>query len=225
MRNKFEMEFAKPYNYILRIQNGEFELMGELWKSLKPFTNRIARKYIYESKGTRNYDHNDIISACYFALCRTLKNCPLDKLGSEENRLKFASYYIQAIKGETSYLRGTKKRDINNETKSLNCKISPDESDSDERGDLIEDQYASRALREVEHRVYLAELRLAFKKLDRYLTSDERYVIHAEFYQRRSTYQIACELNCSEFRILTLRNKAFAKYRKQYEDVNLRDFL
>lgn len=208
--------FGKQQEYIKRIQAGERELIPELWEMLRPLTNKIINRYVFNSQGTRHYEYDDLLDLSYIAL-----NDALESYDREKGA--FSGYYFMHIQSATAHLRGRRKRrDINHETVSLSTPLNDD--DDTELADMIEDPDATAQLENTEHRLYLQQLRDAFAKLERRLTQQERYVIHERYYHCRSTDSIARELNLTGSQIKTIEYSAIRKYRQKKEGIDLRQF-
>ena len=203
--------------YIRRIGAGERELIPELWELLQPLTRKFISRYIFPEMGNRLYEFDDLLDLSYFALIAALD-------GYDSSKGAFSTYYFIQVQRVTAELRGTRKRhDINRDTVSLNLPLD-DTADADTLLDMLEDKTAAEPFDDAERRAYLEELHAAFVKLDERLTDQERQVIHARYYERRTLEEIGQELALSKERIRSIEVSAIRKYRRYQYTVNLEAF-
>ena len=213
--NQVEMQEKQQF-YIQKVQSGERDLIPELWELLRPLTNKFINKYLFSWKGTRHYEYDDLLDLSYIALCAALD-------GYNSRKGAFSAYYFLHIQRATAELRGTRKRhDVNRDTVSLNISLLEDEEV--ELLDALEDDAATETLAEIERRVYLEQLKAAFAKSDRYLTDQERQVIHACFYEQKTRREVCQRLGLSDWQIRNIAASAMNKYLQPHEDVDLRMF-
>ena len=207
----------RQQEYIQRIQAGERELIPELWELLQPLTRKFISRYIFPEMGNRLYEFDDLLSLSYFAIIDAVD-------GYDSSKGAFSTYYFIQVKRATAELRGTRKRhDIHRNTVSLNSPLD-DTADADTLIDTLEDQRAAEPFDDVERRAYLEELHAAFVKLNEKLTDQERQVIHARYYERRTLEEIGLEMHLSMERIRHIEGEAIRKYRRYQYTVNLKAF-
>ncbi len=203
--------------YIRRIQAGERELIPELWILLQPLTRKFISRYIFPEQGNRLYEFDDLLDLSYFALIDALD-------GYDSSKGAFSTYYFIQVQRVTAELRGTRKRhDINRDTVSLNLPLD-DTADADTLLDMLEDKTAAEPFDDAERCAYLEELHAAFVKLNEKLTDQERQVIHARYYERRTLEEIGLEMHLSMERIRHIEGEAIRKYRRYQYTVNLKAF-
>ena len=203
--------------YIRRIQAGERELIPELWILLQPLTRKFISRYIFPEQGNRLYEFDDLLDLSYFALIDALD-------GYDSSKGAFSTYYFIQVQRVTAELRGTRKRhDINRDTVSLNLPLD-DTADADTLLDMLEDKTAAEPFDDAERCAYLEELHAAFVKLNEKLTDQERRVIQARYYERRTLEDIGLEMHLSMERIRHIEGEAIRKYRRYQYTVNLKAF-
>lgn len=203
--------------YIRHIQAGERGLIPELWELLQPLTRKFISRYIFPEQGNRLYEFDDLLDLSYFALIAALE-------GYDSSKGAFSTYCFMCVQRATAALRGTlKTHDINRDTVSLNLPLD-DTADAISLIDTLEDKTAAEPFDDAERRVYLEELHAAFVKLDEKLTDQERQVIHARYYERRTLEEIGQELTLSKERIRSIEVSAIRKYRRYQYTVNLEAF-
>lgn len=207
----------RQQEYIRRIRAGERELIPELWELLQPLTRKFISRYIFPEQGNRHYEFDDLLDLSYFALIDALD-------GYDSSKGAFSTYYFIQVQRVTAELRGTRKRhDVNRDTVSLNLPLD-DTADADTLLDTLEDKTAAEPFDDAERRAYLEELHAAFVKLDERLTDQERRVIQARYYERRTLEDIGLEMHLSMERIRHIEGEAIRKYRRYQYTVNLKAF-
>lgn len=208
---------GQQQEYIRRIQAGERGLIPDLWELLQPLTRKFISRYIFPEMGNRHYEFDDLLDLSYFALIAALD-------GYDSSKGAFSTYYFIQVQRVTAELRGTRKRhDVNRDTVSLNLPLD-DTADADTLLDTLEDKTAAEPFDDAERRAYLEELHAAFVKLDEKLTDQERQVIHARYYERRTLEETAEKMALSRERIRQIERKAINKYRYYEYTVNLEAF-
>ena len=207
----------RQQEYIRRIRAGERELISELWELLQPLTRKFISRYIFPEMGNRLYEFDDLLDLSYFALIAALD-------GYDSSKGAFSTYYFIQVQRVTAELRGTRKRhDINRNTVSLNLPLD-DTADADTLLDMLEDKNAAEPFDDAERHAYLEELHAAFVKLNEKLTDQERRVIQARYYERRTLEDIGLEMHLSMERIRHIEGEAIRKYRRYQYTVNLEAF-
>lgn len=208
--------FTKQQEYITRIQAGERNLIAELWNLLLPLTHKIINRYLFHEHGTRLYEEGDLLSLSYIALCAALD-------GYDSNKGAFSTYYYLWIQNTTADIRGTRKRhDVNRTAVSFNIPLAEDSED--ELLDLQADEAATEQIDNAERRVYIEQLRHEIEKCNAYLTEQERQVIHARYYDRRTLEETGADMGLSRERVHSIETSAMRKYRQPHKGVNLRQF-
>ncbi len=208
--------FAKQQEYITRIQAGERDLIPELWNLLLPLTHKIIKRYLFHEQGTRLYEEGDLLGCAYIALCAALD-------GYDSSKGAFSTYYYLWIQNTTADIRGARKRhDVNRAAVSLNTPLAEDSED--ELLDLQADETATEEIDSAERRVYVEQLRQEIEKCNAYLTEQERQVIHARYYDRKTLDETGADMGISRERVHSIETSAMRKYRHPHRGVNLRQF-
>ena len=174
------------------IQNGERDLMDQLWRQCYGFIRQQAIRWAKAWERRTDFDIDDLIQAGYIALCEAVK-------GFQKDRGGFISFLSFFLKTEFAKVAGCRTEAQLNEP--LNHAISldaPASSDTDNDttiGDTIPAE--DPGFDAVEESVYNQQLAALLDQAMDELPEKQRQVIEL-YYLRRFTYiRIAEILNCS----------------------------
>ncbi len=211
---------AKQSEYIERIQQGERNLITDLWELLRPLTFHYIQRYCYFAKGERLYDESDLWQESFIALLSALDYYDTAKGGS------FAVVYMQMIQNQTRKLRGLTGRDAIFAAGSLDVPLDNEGESATTRLDLIEDRAALDAYENADKLAYCSAVHEVLEEIEcEQLTDQQRRVITARYYCGLSANQTAKALGASWDEVISEERKALKVYRHPRNAARLRSFV
>lgn len=206
---------------VSRIQNGEEDLMHDLWNKVEWFVSKTARKYalLYVRSSlasTEKEAYEDIYNGCgYPALCAAVRNF-------DPERSSFLNYLSFFLRREIRAFYGISgdKRDASFNATSLNI-VNP--VYEQELINLLVDEtdYSD----EVESSILREELRGLLDAAISELTEKESEVIRRRYYNEETLESIAESLGVTKARVWNIENKAFRKIKSGHHSQQLYEHL
>lgn len=197
----------------VRIQNGEKELLGELWennyKLLYLMSNRFYNSYT-ERCISCGVELEDIQQSCYFALCEAVRAY------KQESEYKFTAYINYSFKNAVAALLngGHRRQIIDPLNKSISIDVPLSEDAETTKADLLPDDAAEQGFENAENDIYNKELHEALEKAVQIACNSREADILRLMYWDGKTYQsIADTLNISVSYVGTTHNRALRQLR------------
>lgn len=196
----------------VRIQNGEQELIAQLWEQntgiiyLKANGLYTIYRELCISSGVTL---DDIVQICYFALCEAIQAF------KPEGEYKLLSYLNFPLLNHFRALLGirTSKRNPLNQCQSLNDPAGDKEGET-ERLDLIVDPSSEEPFETVIEDILQAKLHEAIDKAISKLPEDRAALIHERYFEGKTLGQIASEMGKKPQYVHSLLRQVFAKLRR-----------
>lgn len=199
-----------------RIQNGETDLMLQLWEQVRRFVAQQAKRLIYKLEGRYGVEADDLISAGYIALyaaCATYR--------PEEG--KFLTWYGYFLKNEFARTCGykTSKRDLLNRADSLDVPIGEDGDTT--KGDMLADPVDQFA--DAEHKIWLEQLQEAMGKAMDALPAEWRDVLHRYYWQGQTLEEIGKATGVNKNNVWLRHGKGLRQLRRTMHRFGLDQFV
>ena len=198
---------------VLRIQNGERELMPELWQRVERLIAWYAIRF-YALLPVPQCDVDDLKQSGYLALTKAVDRYRCD------SDAKFSTVLAFWLRNEFADAAGLRRpRDaILRANRSLDVPIGDDTDTT--WGDLIEDPTAMDAFAEAERRVFVQQLHAALESVLHQLEDDDADVIRKRFFDGLRPAEIG-----EERQVIKQTQKALRKCRSRALSKELRQFL
>lgn len=172
-----------------RIQQGQAELMAQLWAQIEAFVRCRARDAMQHIPQSHGATEEDLAQSGYLALCSAVETYDPDR----SSFLTWLDYYLQSEFAAVGGYRGTKRRPLD-DALSLDAPIQP--SEADEAGTLMDvvaathpgdgDDYA-----EVEEAIYQEQLHTVLDHAIGKLPEEQADVLRARYWQGQRRGDIA----------------------------------
>lgn len=186
------------------IQNGNHDLMDQLWRQCYGFIRQQAIKWARAWESRPDFDADDLTQAGYIALCEAVRVFQKDRGGF----LGFLSFYLKTEFSKVAGCHTSKKEPLNNAI-SLDAPAFNDPDNQETISENIVLDGCGRftigkatveedpCIEAVRDRVFNGQLAAVLEKAMKELPESQRKVIEL-YYLRRMTYiQIAEILHCS----------------------------
>ena len=192
----------------LRIQAGEKNLSGALWKKNAKLFRLMANKLynnFYNRCVSSGVTEDDIFQCSYFALCAAVEAY------NPENGYKFTAYIKYPLKNHFNALVGlrTSKRDPLNNAESLNKPVS-EEGDA-ELIDLHIDPDSEIPFENVISDIYSVDIRKTLQNAIDELPEQHAAVIRRRYFEGKSPQEIAAEMDITNSRVSYLHRNGIHK--------------
>jgi RNA polymerase sigma factor, sigma-70 family len=197
----------------VKIQNGQRELMAELWEQNKGVFN-IKAFSLYNAYRDRcvssGVELADVLQLCYFALCDAVAAY------QAEGEYKLLSYLKFPLLKHFKVLLGisTSKREPLNQSVSLNEVMGGDD-ENNEHIDMLVDPASSDPFDQTEADIFNVELHDTLEKSISKLPVTRAAAVRGRYLEGKTQGQIAAELGISRQRIHTFEREALRKLRKE----------
>lgn len=184
----------------VQIQNGNTELIPQLWEQCYGVFHIIANKYINlhgEQMTSAGVEKQDLIQECYFAMLAAIKSY------NSEKPYKFTTYINKHAINRFNTLLGFRgKTQVLNNAYSLSVPYDSDNEESAPLQDYIPDKKAQNAFDEAEGNIYQKELQQAFTKtMSKKLSDFKRHCICLRYYDNMPPYKIDEHLGTSRDKV------------------------
>jgi len=191
---------------ILRVKNGECELLPELWVAIKPLVDSYARRYMRFNNGTRFFDEADLTQEGYFALLKAIEYWDPDK------GLAFSTMFFWWFSYATREIRGMNGKDGIFSADSLDRKLFAD--DEAELSGFVEDKASAEDIEKLDDDIFRKQIRgLLQEIIDNQLTDIQRQVIQLRYYEGLTLAQVAEKLGVGIAKCRGIENDALAVFR------------
>lgn len=197
----------------VRIQNGEKELISELWNNTYKLLYLMSDKF-YKRNTERcracGVELEDIQQSCYFALCEAVRAY------KQESEYKFTAYINYSFKNAVAaLLNGGHRRQITDPlNKSISLDVPLSEDAETTKADLLPDDAAEQGFENAENDIYNMELHEALEKAVQIACNSREADILRLMYWDGKTYQsIADTLNISVSYVGTTHHRALRQLR------------
>lgn len=210
---------------VIKIQQGERDLLLVLWEQVRNFVVGVAMKWAKAEKPDAYFEAvsdfaDDLIQSGFIALVEAVDAFD----ATQENKfLTLLGFYLKKHFGQTCadasgwsrYARSKKGAELH--VYSLNAPLKNSESDSlDEFGDFIADP--KNDIADAEELIYQQELHTALERALGKLEPDEEQVIRAKYYEPDGPSQAAAEvIGAAKGQAGVLEQKALRKMRQSKE--------
>lgn len=200
----------------IRIQNGEKELIGELWENNYKLLCLMSNRF-YNSNTERciscGVELDDIKQSSFFALCAAVEAYKSD------SEYKFTTYinysFKKAIK---ALLDGGHRRSIIdplNMAASLDVPLSDDVEAT--KADLIVDDEAEQSFEDVEERIFIQELNKTLTQAIAAVCNEtEKNILNRLYWNNEKFIEVAHSMNVSSSNIRYIHNHALAILRSSH---------
>ena len=198
---------------VIRIQNGERELISELWNNNYKLLYLLSDRF-YKRNAERcracGVELEDIQQSCYFALYAAVQSFDIG------TGYKFTTYINYSFKNAVAaLLNGGHRRQITDPlNKSISLDVPLSEDAETTKADLLPDDIAEQDFEDAENDVYNNELHEALEKAMQVACNSREADILKLMYWDGKTYQsIADTLNISVSYVGTTHHKALRHLR------------
>lgn len=200
----------------IRIQNGEKELIGELWENNYKLLCLMSNRF-YNSNTERciscGVELDDIKQSSFFALCAAAEAYKSD------SEYKFTTYinysFINAV--DALLNGGQRKRNAN----PLNCSASLDVPLSEDaettKTDLLPDNEAEYNFEKAEEKIFTQELHNALTQaIETVCNENEKHILNRLYWNNETFVDIASSMNVSCSNIRYIHNHALVMLRSSH---------
>lgn len=181
----------------VRIQNGEKELISELWNNNYKLLYLMSDKF-YKRNTERcracGVELEDIQQSCYFALCATVQAFDV------RTGYKFTTYINYSFKNAVAALLdgGNKRRVTDPLNRAISLDVPLSEDTETTKADLLPDDVAEQDFEAAENDVYNNELHEALEKaMQTACNSREADILRSVYWYGKTYQSIADVLNIS----------------------------
>lgn len=193
---------------VLRIQQGEKELMPELWAGVERlaawYANRLLNKL---PSGLTEFD--ELISAAYIALVDAVNTCDLE-------RGNFTYYYSLRVKAAFSEVLGGRSSRQRNDPLHYALRLEEPiggEDDDIYLADTVTDENAEAALENVEKKLYLQQLHEELDAALKSLPVLQEVILRRRYYKNETLESIGAELHTSRENVRQREKRALRALR------------
>lgn len=201
-----------------RIQNGETDLLPQLWEQVQRFIYREARRRYFATEGLGGVAVEDLVQSGYIALVEAVGYFQPD------GEYKFLTYLGKTLKTAFAEAGGykTSKRDLLNVADdSLDAPIAEDTDTT--RGDMVADpidQYE-----DAERRIWLEQLQEAMGKAMDALPAGWRDVLRRYYWDGQSLDEISAATGIHRNNVDNRRHKGLRQLRRNVQRYGLDQFV
>lgn len=199
-----------------RIQNGENDLLPQLWEQVRRFAAQQANRLVYKLEGQYGVEADDLISAGFIALyaaCETYRP-------GEGKFLTWYSFYLKTAFAETCGYK-TSKRDPLNDADSLDAPLTDDTDTT--KGDMLADPVDQFA--DAEHKIWLEQLQEAMGKAMDALPAEWRDVLHRYYWQGQTLEEIGKATGVNKNNVWLRHGKGLRQLRRTMHRFGLDQFV
>lgn len=200
----------------VRIQNGEKELIGELWENNYKLLYQMSNRF-YNYNTDRciacGVEIEDIQQSCYFALCAAVGAY------KQESEYKFTTYINYSFKNAVAALLngGQRKR----KRIPLNCSASLDvplsEDSEATKADVIIDYKAEQSFEHIEDEMFTQELNKTLTQAIAAVCNEtEKNILNRLYWNNETFVDIARSMNVSNGNIHSIHNHALVMLRSSH---------
>lgn len=200
----------------IRIQNGENELIGELWENNYKILYQMSKRF-YNNYAERciscGVEIEDIQQSCYFALCAAVGAY------KQDSEYKFTTYINYSFKNAVNALLhgGKRKRKIN----PLNCSASLDvplsEDSEATKADVIIDYEAAQSFEDAEEKIFIQELNTTLDQAIKQACNEtEKSVLNQLYWNNKTFVDIARSMNVSGGKVHSIHSHALMMLRSSH---------
>lgn len=207
-------------NLVIRIQNGEPDLMPELWENVHRFIAWRARKLLATTGNHGGAEVDDLVNSGYFALLDAVWTYKPEESGF----CSWLSVHLQNTFSEaTGFRTKTQKNDPLRYAVSLSTPL--DEESGDVLGDLIEDPEWASGFEAVEQNIYDEQLRKILQEEIEKLPPSQAETIRHRYFDGSTYAEIGYLLDISTSRAQQLEYEAIRKLREPETRKRLEAFV
>lgn len=207
-------------NLVIRIQNGEMDLMPELWENVHRFIAWRARQLLATISNHGGAEVDDLVNSGYFALLDAVRTYNPEESG-------FCSWLSVHLRNTFSEATGfrtmTQKNDLLRYAVSLSTPL--DEKSGDVLGDILEDPEGDSGFERVEQDIYVEQLRAALQEQIERLPLPQAETIRHRYFNGSTYAEIGCLLDISTSRAQQLEYEAIRKLREPETRKRLEAFV
>lgn len=201
---------------VIRIQNGEKELIGELWENNYKLLYQMSNRF-YNNHTDRciscGVELDDIKQSSFFALCAAVEAYKSD------SEYKFTTYINYSFKKTAkALLDGGHRRSIIdplNMSASLDVPLSDDAEAT--KADVIIDYKAEQSFEDAEEKIFIQELN---KTLSQAITAvcneTEKSILNQLYWNKKTFVDIARSMNVSGGKVHSIHSHALMMLRSSH---------
>ena len=207
-------------NLVVRIQNGEYNLMPALWENVHDFITWRARQQIAIIGNRGGVEVNDLVNSGYFALIDAVRTY-------QPGKSVFLSWLSIHLKNSFSEATGFRTQAQKNDALRFAISLSTplDDESGDVLGDILESPESTSGFDRVDEKIHVGQLRTALQEeIDR-LTRNQAQVIRSRYFVGESYSDIGRRLNVSTSRAQQLEDEAMRELRKPESLRRLESFV
>lgn len=195
-------------NLVIRIQNGEPDLMPELWENVHHFIAWRARQVLAIIGNRGGAEVDDLVNSGYFALLDAVRTYKPEESG-------FCSWLSVHLKNSFSEATGFRTQTQKNDSMRYSVSLSTplDDESGDALGDILEDPEGAFGFEQVEQDVYVEQLRVALQEQIEKLPPSQAETIRYRYFDGNTYAEIGCLLDISTSRAQQLEDEAIRKLR------------
>ena len=202
---------------------GESGLCAELWEQVRGFVAQQAIRHFGATEGRGGVEVDDLIQAGYIAMVEAVGYF------DPEGGFKFITYLGNCLKSAFADAAGGRsekqQRDPLHNCDSLERSIDKDDDGGTPLGDLQSSEAAAQGFAELEHRLWLEQLRATLNSALDTLPQKQREIVEAHYYQGKTLREIAGERGISPENVRRYEGKAFRHLRHNKRRLKLDEFV
>lgn len=206
---------------VTAIQNGNQELMEQLWRQCYGFIRQQAIRWARAWENRADFDVDDLVNSGYFALCKACCAFQPEK-GSFCNLL---ALHIKTAFSEVAGCRtmAQKMEPLNNSVSYATPVVSSSEGEEATMGDYLEDP--NQAELDIDDNVFMLQICELLHSKVAQLPEKERIAIEMRYWGNCPYQTIADALQCSMTGANTTVKNGLDRLKKQDTDGTLRKLL
>lgn len=205
---------------VLRVQNGETDLMPELWENVHAFIAWRARRLLSAIENRRGVEVDDLVNSGYFALLDAIRTYRRDESG-------FLSWLSIHLRNSFSATTGFRTQAQKNDTLrfSVSLSLPLDDESGDTLGDILADPGVDGQFEAVEQKIYIEQLRSALLDVVDKLPPQQADTIRHRYFEGQTYAEIGKGLEVSTSRAQQLEDEALRKLRSPEAIKRLESFV
>lgn len=195
---------------VAAIQSGD-NRMDELWEQVRGFIAMRAIRIMPALEGRADIDLDDLIQSGYLALVDAVA----EYRPGDATFLAFLGYHLKTAFADTTRFRSLREqREAKAAVLSLDAPVTDDAGASLTLSDQIRDPAGECMLEEVEHRIWLDQLKKAIAVALLDIPEDQRDLLRQRFWDRKTLKELAQSTGVSVENIRQRERKALQNLRK-----------
>ena len=205
---------------VAAIQAGD-DRMGELWGQVSGFIAMRANRIMPALEGPADIDLDDLIQSGYLALVDAVA----EYRPGDATFLTFLGYHLKTAFAETTRFHSLREqREAKTAVLSLDAPVTDDAGAPLTLSDQIRDPAGECMLEEVEHRIWLDQLKKDVAVALRDLPEDQRALLRQRFWDGKTLKELAKSIGVSVENVRQRERKALQNLRKPSSARQLRPY-